>query len=262
MAAFANNAKRQLAAGQLSLGLILRQARTVDIAAIARACGFDWLSIDMEHTSLDMDTAAQIASAALPVGISPLVRIPGKEHHHATRLLDAGAQGVIIPHVDTAEDAESFVSHCKYPPIGRRSIASVQPQLAFQSITGEEAMQAVNAETLIVAMLETPRAIDNADAIAAVPGVDVLLVGTHDLCAEMGITGQFGDPRVEDAYRRVAAVCMAHGVYAGMAGVHDPKLAAKFVELGVRFIGGGTDLSFLMAGARQRASFLRGLLPK
>jgi len=260
MAAFPNHAKRQLQAGQLALGLILRQARTVDIAAIARACGFDWLSMDMEHTSLDMDTAAQIAAAALPAGISALVRIPGKEPHHATRLLDAGAQGVIIPHVDTAEDAALFVSHCKYPPAGHRSTASVLPQLGFQSISGDEAMQAVNAETLIVAMLETPRAIDNADAIAAVPGVDVLLIGTNDLCAEMGIAGQFGDPKLEQAYRRVTAACKAHGKYAGMAGLHDPKLAAKFVEMGVRFIGGGTDLSFLMAGARQRTSFLRGLL--
>jgi 2-keto-3-deoxy-L-rhamnonate aldolase RhmA len=260
MAAFSNHAKHQLEAGQLALGLILRQARTADIAAIARACGFDWISIDMEHTSLDMDTAAQIAMAALPAGISALVRVPGKEPHHATRQLDAGAQGVIVPHVDTAEDAQFVVAHCKYPPLGHRSIASVQPQLGFQSVSSDEAMREVNAETLIVAMLETPLAIENANAIAAVPGIDVLLIGTHDLCAEMGIAGQFGDPKLENAYRRVATACKAHGKYAGMAGIHDPKLAAKFVELGVRFIGGGTDLSFLMAGARQRTSFLRGLL--
>jgi 2-keto-3-deoxy-L-rhamnonate aldolase RhmA len=260
MTAFPNRAKRQLQSGQLALGLIVRQARTVDIASIAGACGFDWLSIDMEHTSLDVDTAAQIAVAALPAGITALVRIPGKEPHHATRLLDAGAQGVIVPHIDSGADAEFFVSHCKYPPIGHRSIASVQPQLGFQSVSGDEAMRAVNAEMLIVAMLETPRAIENANAIAAVPGIDVLLIGTHDLCAEMGIAGQFGDPRLEDAYRRVTSACKAHGKHAGMAGLHDPKLAAKFVEMGVRFIGGGTDLSFLMAGARQRASFLRGLL--
>jgi 2-keto-3-deoxy-L-rhamnonate aldolase RhmA len=258
--AFPNQAKHQLEAGQLAIGLILRQARTVDIAAIARTCGFDWLSIDMEHTSLDMDTAAQVAAAALPAGVTALVRIPGKEPHHATRLLDAGAQGVIVPHVDTAEDARFFVEHCFYPPLGRRSIASVQPQLGFQTVSGEEAMRAVNAQTLLVAMLETPNAIGNADAIAAVPGVDVLLIGTHDLCAEMGIAGQFGDPRLKDAYRRVTEACKSRGKHAGMAGLHDPKLATEFVEMGVRFIGGGTDLSFLMAGARERASFLRGLL--
>jgi 2-keto-3-deoxy-L-rhamnonate aldolase RhmA len=260
MTAVPNQAKRQLQAGQLALGLILRQARTVDIAAIARACGFDWISIDMEHTSLDMDTAAQIAAAALPGGITALVRIPGKEPHHATRLLDAGTQGVIMPHVDTAEDAAYFVDHCLYPPLGHRSIASTQPQLGFQTVSGEKAMSAVNAETLIVAMLETPKAIDNAAAIAKVNGVDVLLIGTHDLCAEMGVSGQFGDPKLKDAYRRVTAACKAHGKYAGMAGLHDPKLAAEFVEMGVRLIGGVTDLSFLMAGARQRATFLRGLL--
>jgi 2-keto-3-deoxy-L-rhamnonate aldolase RhmA len=260
MAAYVNHAKRQLADGQLALGLVLRQARTVDIAAIAKACGFDWLSIEMEHSSLDIDTAAQMACAALPVGISALVRVPGREPHHATRLLDAGAQGVIIPHVDSAEEAALVVSHCKFPPVGHRSIASVQPQLAFQSISGADAMEAVNAEILIVAMLETPQAIDNADAIAAVPGIDVLLIGTNDLCAELGIPGQFADPKVEDAYRRVTAACRKHSAHAGMAGVHDPKLAEKFIGFGVRFVAGGTDLAFMMAGARQRVNALRGLL--
>ena len=260
MAAYVNHVKRQLADGQLALGLVLRQARTVDIAAIAKACGFDWLSIEMEHSSLNIDTAAQMACAALPVGISALVRVPGRAPHHATRLLDTGAQGVIIPHVDSAEEAALVVSHCKFPPVGHRSIASVQPQLAFQSISGADAMQAVNAETLIVVMLETPQAIDNADAIAAVPGIDVLLIGTNDLCAELGIPGQFAEPKVEDAYRRVTAACRKHGVHAGMAGVHDPKLAEKFIGLGVRFVAGGTDLAFMMTGARQRVNALRGLL--
>ena len=92
MQAYPNHTKRELAAGKLALGLGVRQARTVDIAAIGKTCGFEWLFIDMEHSSLDVDTAAQIASAALPLGITPIVRVPGKEHHHASRLLDNGAQ--------------------------------------------------------------------------------------------------------------------------------------------------------------------------
>ena len=91
MNAYPNHTKHQLAAGKLALGMGLRQARTCDIAAIAKTSGFDWLFIDMEHSSLDVDTAAQIANAALAVGITPIVRVPGKEHHHASRLLDAGA---------------------------------------------------------------------------------------------------------------------------------------------------------------------------
>ncbi len=256
-----NRAKHKLQAGQLAVGLVLRQARTVDVAAIAAACGFDWLSIDLEHTSLDMDTAAQIAAAALPAGISALVRIPGREPHHATRLLDSGAQGVIIPHVDTPEDAEFFVKHCRFAPLGSRSIASTQPQLGFRPVTGDDAMAAVDAEMLMVAMLETAAAINNAEAIAAVPGVDALVIGTNDLCAELGIAGQFGHVKIEDAYRRVCAACRNHRTHAGMAGIYDQQLAQRFVDMGVRFIGGGTDLNLFMAAARQRTGLLRGLLP-
>jgi 2-keto-3-deoxy-L-rhamnonate aldolase RhmA len=108
-------------------------------------------------------------------------------------------------------------------------------------------------------MLETPKAIANADAIAQVPGVDVLLIGTNDLCAEMGIPGQFTDPRVEDAYRSVVAACARHGKHPGMGGVYEPKLMEKYIGMGMRFILGGSDLSFLMAGARARADVLRAV---
>lgn len=260
MSVYPNHTKHQLAAGKLALGMGLRQARTVDIAGIGKTCGFDWLFIDMEHSSLDVDTAAQIANAALPVGITPIVRVPGKEHHHASRLLDSGAQGIVVPHVDTVEEAQRAVSYCKYPPIGHRSVMGSAPQFAFQSVAVGEATQMVNAETLVVVMLETPRAIDSADAIAAVPGLDVILIGTNDLCAEMGIPGQFANPKVEEAYRNVIAACHKHGVHPGMGGVYEPKLMARFIGLGMRFILSGSDLSFLMAGGRERASFLRGLL--
>jgi 2-keto-3-deoxy-L-rhamnonate aldolase RhmA len=254
-----NRTRRQLAAGEVALGIGARQARTVDIAGIARACDYDWLFIDMEHGSLDLDTAAQIAAAALPVGITPLVRVPGPERYHASRILDAGAQGIVLPHVDTPEAAARAVSHCKYPPLGHRSIGGLQPQLGYASVPVGEAMRLVNEETLVVIMLETPQAIANADAIAAVAGVDVLLVGTNDLCAEMGIPGQFTDVRVVESYERVVAACRRHGKYPGMGGVYDPPLMKRYIELGMRFVLSGSDLAFMMAAARERARFLRSV---
>ncbi|HSN39768.1 MAG TPA: aldolase/citrate lyase family protein [Burkholderiales bacterium] len=262
MSAIPNHAKRRLAAGELSLGLGLRQARTVDTAMIARACDFDWLFIDMEHSAMDVDTAAQIAVAALGAGITPLVRVPGHEHHHATRLLDAGAQGIVVPHVDTVEEAERVVSCCKYPPLGHRSVAGAQPQLGFRAAPVAEATRLVNEEVLVVVMLETPQAIADADAIAAVKGVDVLLIGTNDLCAEMGIPGQFADARVEAAYQKVIAACRSHGKHPGMGGVYDPPLLQKYIGMGMRFILSGSDLAFMMAGARERTGFLRALKVK
>jgi len=259
MEAIPNHAKRRLAAGDVALGMGVRQSRTVDVASVARSCDFDWLFIDMEHSSLNLDTAAQIAMAALAVGITPLVRVPGPEHHHASRILDTGAQGIVLPHVDTPDEAQRVVSHCKYPPVGRRSIGGPQPQLGFRPVPVEETLRLVNDETLVVVMLETPAAIANAEAIAAVDGVDVLLIGTNDLCAELGIPGKFTDAKVEDAYRKVIAACRKHGKFPGMGGVYDPPVMERYIRLGMRFILSGSDLAFMMAGARERAGTLRGI---
>jgi len=259
MSAYPNHTKQQLAAGKIAIGMGLRVSRTVDIATIGKTCGFDWLFIDMEHNSMDVDTAAQISMAALPLGITPIVRVPGKEHHHASRLLDAGAQGIVVPHVDSVEEAERAVAYCKYPPIGHRSVMGALPQFGYQSVPVGESTVTANAQNMVVVMLETPDAIAKADAIAAVPGIDSILIGTNDLCAEMGIPGQFSDPRVEDAYRKVIAACKKHNIHPGMGGVYDPKLMEKYIGMGMRFILSGGDMGFLMAGARERATFLHGL---
>ena len=259
MSGFPNTAKRQLAAGKLALGMGMRVLRTVDAGMIAKTTGFDWLFIDMEHSSMDVDLASQVAVTAMAMGVTPIVRVPGKEHHHASRLLDSGAQGIVVPHVDTAEEAQRVVSHCKYPPIGHRSLMGVLPQFAYESTPVAEAARVSNEQILVTVMVETPKAIENAEAIAAVPGIDVVLIGTNDLCGEMGIAGQFDHPRVEEAYRKVIAACKKHGKHPGMGGVYDPPLMAKYIAMGMRMILSGGDLSFLMAGAKARTNFLRGV---
>jgi 2-keto-3-deoxy-L-rhamnonate aldolase RhmA len=150
-----NHAKERLEAGELALGVGLRQARTVDIAKIMKTAGYDFLFIDMEHNSMSIDLAAQISIAAQDAGITPVVRVPAFEHFHATRALDAGAQGIVVPHVDTAEVAARMVSNCKYPPVGHRSVTGALPQLDFRPAPlGEAATAAINAATLLILMLE------------------------------------------------------------------------------------------------------------
>src|ERR687897_1619551 len=155
-----NHAKECLAAGELALGVGLRQARTVDIARIMKTAGYDFLFIDMEHNSMSIDLAAQISIAAQDAGITPVVRVPDFQHFHATRALDAGAQGIVVPHVDTPEVAARMVSYCKYPPVGHRSVTGALPQLDFRPAPLGEATAAINAATLLILMLETPEAID------------------------------------------------------------------------------------------------------
>lgn len=254
-----NVAKRRLEAGELALGVGLRQARTVDIGKAMKTAGFDWLFIDCEHNSMDVDMAAQISVAAQDSGITPVVRVPGFEHHHATRALDSGAQGIVVPHVDDAETAARMVSNCRYPPLGHRSMTNALPQIDFEAHPIGEIATAVNDATLLVLMLETPEAIANAEAIAAVPGVDALLIGTNDLCMEMGIPGAFGDPRIAEAYEQVIAACRKHDVHPGMGGVYAPDLMQRYVDMGMRLILSGSDFGFMMNGAKAQAKALRDL---
>ncbi len=260
MLSIENVAKQKLAAGELALGVGLRQARSVDIGKAMKTAGFDWLFIDCEHNSMDVDTAAQISVAAQDAGIAPIVRVPGYEHHLAARALDSGAQGIVVPHVDDAETAARMVSNCRYPPVGKRSMTNALPQVGFEAHPIGEIATAVNDATLLVLMLETPQAIANADAIAAVPGVDALLIGTNDLCMEMGIPGAFDDPRVAEAYETVIAACRKHGVHPGMGGVYAPELMQRYIDLGMRLILSGSDFGFMMNGAKAQASALRAML--
>ena len=251
--------RTKLEAGEVLASLNVVHWRGVNIAGIARECGFDWLFIDLEHNSMDLDAAAQICVAALPLGITPIVRVPPHDQFLATRILDNGAMGVVAPHVDTAEQARSVVQNCKFPPLGRRSFTGPLAQLGFATPPPHEVMEAVNRNTMVIVMLESRRAIGNAEQIAAVEGVDGIMIGTNDLAAEMGIPGQFAHPEIERAYAATIAACTRHGKFPGMGGIYDHGLMEKFIGLGVRFLLGGSDVALMMAAGRARTAFLKGL---
>ena len=262
MSTVVNHALRQLRAGRLAIGVGLRQARTVDTAQLMKTAGFDWLFIDCEHNSMGTDTAAQIASASLAVGITPIVRVAGKEHWLASRMLDNGAQGVVVPHVESDSEARRIADHCRFPPLGHRSMGGGLQQLGFAPVPVGEAARIVNEETLVVVMLESPRGIENCEAIAAVPGIDALLIGTNDLCMEMGIPGQFDDPRIREAYTKVIAACRKHGKFPGMGGMYTPELLERHIGMGVQLILSGSDFSLLMQAGKARAALVRGFEKK
>lgn len=254
-----NSARERLARGELSLGVGVRHSRTVDIARVMATAGFDWLFLDLEHSAMPLDTASQIACAALDAGIAPIVRVPVGAFTMATRALDTGALGIVMPHIDTAAEARAVVERLRFPPLGHRSVGGVAPQLRFRDIPLREASPLLNAATLVVVMLETPTAVANAEAIAAVDGIDVLMIGTNDLTAEMGIPAEFDHPRVAEAYERVVAAAHGRGRWVGMGGVTTEAGMARYVGMGVRFVLSGHDAGFLMAAARARATALRAI---
>jgi len=213
----------------------------------------------LEHGPGSLESTAQIAAAALDAGIAPLVRVPQGQYAMATRALDAGAWGIVMPHVDGADEARAIVERLKYPPLGHRSIVGGLPHYGYRMVKSGEAAKNINAEMLLVAMVETPKAIEASDAIAAVPGIDVVMIGTNDLSLEMGIPGELGHAKIIAAYEAVLAACKKHGKWPGMGGVGDLELVRGYVGMGMRFILGGNDVNLLAQAAAERATALRGL---
>jgi 2-keto-3-deoxy-L-rhamnonate aldolase RhmA len=255
-----NPAKEKLAAGELVLCMGLRQARTTDIAMIAAACGFDSIYVDMEHSPVSLETTSTICIGALGAAITPLVRVPGHDLDMAARVLDGGALGVIFPQVETAAQARAMVEACRYPPKGKRSVMGAGPALGYRPIPLGEVNQTLNASTLLIVMLETADGIANADAIAAVDGVDCLLIGSNDLSTALGIPGELRHAKLRDAFARTAAACQAHGKVMGVGGVRgDLELQVELFKMGGRFMIAGSDVTYLMAAARSDGRALRAL---
>lgn len=257
MAISRNTTKDKLNDGQLALGLSVRLVRSPEIAKIAKASDHDFLFIDMEHSGLSFETVVDMSVAALDTGVTPIVRVIGHDHWQAARVLDGGAMGVVVPHVDTAAQAEAAVTACKFPPIGHRSMAGGFVHFDFEAVPPAQAAQLHNENVLLAVMVETPLAIENVDAIAAVDGVDVVHIGTNDLLVEMGLAGQFEHPEVTAAYEAVVNACKRHGKVAGLGGVRDPALCKRYLALGFRFMTTHTDLAFLLSAASARTRELR-----
>jgi 2-keto-3-deoxy-L-rhamnonate aldolase RhmA len=257
---YPNLARQKMAQNHLVLCMGLRQARTGDIGSIAASCGFDAIYVDMEHSPIGHDQTATICVAALGQGVTPLVRVPGHNPHDISRVLDGGAQGVILPHVNTAEQARAIVQAAKFPPSGHRSVMGANPALGYRPFPLADNNQILNQDTLVIVMLETPEGIAHADEIAAVDGVDMLLIGTNDLCTEMGIPGQIRHPDIVRAYEQTAQACQHHHKWLGIGGIRgDAELQTRLLALGARFIIAGNDVSYLMSAAQKDAQTLRQL---
>lgn len=245
----------------LVVSVIVRLVRGIEIARIAAAAGFDSLYVDMEHGSMSLETCGQICVAALDAGITPLVRVGASKDAGIGRVLDAGALGVIVPHVTSAAEARDAVAQARSAPRGRRSHISNPPQLGFRSIPSAEA--ALDDATVVAVQIESLEALANVHEIAATDGVDLLLVGTNDLAADLGIAGKYDDPRIRDAYARTIDACRGAGKFAGVGGLTSrPDLIRSFVQMGARYVSAGSDLALLMSALERQAASVHAFMEK
>jgi 4-hydroxy-2-oxoheptanedioate aldolase len=253
-----NPVKDKLARGEVVSSMTVRLARTPEIARIAKTAGFDMLYIDLEHAPLSLDATGQISLACLDLGVMPAVRVPANTPDYVSRVLDAGALGVIAPHVKSAGEARAIVRAVKLPPQGERSNTGAFPHLHFRSFPAAETADAINDATMVIVQFESAEALKHADEIASVEGVDIVLVGLNDMLGDMGLAGQYDHPKVRDIYSTVIDACRKHGKHCGVGGLASrPDLMAEYVRMGARYVSSGTDLSFLLDAATARAKEIR-----
>ena len=253
-----NNVKEKLARNEVVASMTIRLVRGVEIVQIAKTAGFDMIYIDIEHSTMTLDATGQICLAALNAGIAAMVRVPANTPEYIQRVLDGGALGIIAPDIKSAEEADTVVKAAKFPPLGERGAGGGLPHLQYRAFPIAVANAALNEATMVIVQFESADALDKADEIAAVEGVDMVLIGVNDMLASLGIPGQYEHAKVRDAYARTIAACRKHGKHVGVGGLSTrPKLAAEFIGMGARLMSTGTDIQFLLAAATEKAKQVR-----
>ena len=247
---FENPLKTKLAAGEPVLGMSVRLARAPDIARIAKSTGHDFLFIDIQHSIFNVETLSVMAQTAIEIGVAPLVRVRSIDDPDVSLLLDNCVTGIVYPDVNTPEEAQRAVDTCKFAPLGKRSVTGGYPMFDFAPVPLSEAIQQMNESTLLVVMIETLEGLENVEKIAAVPGIDVIHVGTNDLLVNMGKAGQFDDPEIVAAQERVNKACIHNGIIAGCGGNRSVARQANAIRKGARFLTTQTDIGFLASAAK------------
>jgi 4-hydroxy-2-oxoheptanedioate aldolase len=253
-----NLLKQKLAAGKWVSGPIVEEIRTGGGVKMLALAGHDFLWWDMEHNFYDWDQILNLVQLTYLNGMTPLVRVTDLSYANVARALDAGAQGIVIPRVDNAEQAEQAVSYAKYPPRGRRGAGGMARNF-YETKSALQSVQDGNAETMLILQVEHPDAIGELDAICQVDGVDVICVGPQDLSVNMGIHGQFDNPLFLDAIDKINEICAKYDKPVGMVS-RDAASFKIWNDLGCRFLVCNSDLSLIFQQASRDRKTLEDVL--
>ncbi len=243
-----NNHHQIIVNKQFSLGSWIQMPDPFSAEIMAKA-GFDWLAIDLEHGFINLDTAFRLIQTIDNAGALPIVRLHENDPSTIRRVMDAGAGGIIVPMINTAEEARKAVDAVKYSPIGKRSFGLGRAHefgLNFDTYIRE-----INKTSIVVIQIEHKDALENLDAILAVPGIDALIIGPYDLSGSMGIPGKFDNPAFCSAVTKIINKAKQSPVALGIHIVHPSELDLnERYRQGFTFIGYGMDTIFLQNGAR------------
>jgi len=245
-----NGFKRALKAGQPQIGLWSSLSSNYAVEVIAGA-GFDWILLDMEHSPNDLESALAQLQAAAPYPSHPVVRVPWNDMVSIKRLLDIGAQSLLVPYVSTADEARAAVSYTRYPPAGVRGVAGTTRATRFGRV--KDYARRAQEEICLLVQVETQQALDNIEAICAVEGVDGVFIGPADLHASLGYTGEIANPKVkpliDSAIQRIRKAGKAPGIL-----TPNEADARHWLQCGGLFVAVGADVGILARGAEALAA--------
>jgi 2-dehydro-3-deoxyglucarate aldolase/4-hydroxy-2-oxoheptanedioate aldolase len=253
-----NRFKQVLAEGKVPVGHMVLEFGTRGIPQILEATDIDFVVIDMEHSGFTMADIADMMTGFKATSVAPFVRIPQIEYHFIARTLDSGALGIMVPDVKNGAEAKAIVEAAKYAPLGKRGVAIGTANTDFKSVDPQEFMKFANENTTIICQIESLEGLDNLEAIATTPGVDVLWVGHFDLSHSMGIAGQFGHPQFRDALKLVVDAAKKHS----LATCIQPRSLAQaqeWMEIGFNVISYSGDYLLYMDSLTQGVADVRKL---
>ncbi|MBM7608430.1 2-keto-3-deoxy-L-rhamnonate aldolase RhmA [Lysinibacillus composti] len=241
-----NSLKEKLKSGKCVYGPFMMTAST-DTAEILANVGCDMIMIDGEHGAMGFETAGKMISQIKYTQTTPLLRVPWNDLTMVKQGLDTGASGIMIPMINSKEEAERAIQYCHYPPNGVRGFGAGRASLF--GINTESYWEYAKEELLVILQVEHVKAVENIDEILSVPGIDVVFIGPMDLSVSMGVKGELDHPDMQAAYSKVLDACQKHNIVPGI--MTQPNLMKKHIDLGFRFLLGGIDAMFIHQGAKQ-----------
>jgi len=239
-----NHAKEKLLRGEPVFGCAALGAPYPELAHAYAAAGFDFMLLENEHWPMSLESDQLLIRAGRAANIPVITRVPDAEYHFVARTLDTGAEGIIVPRVETPERVAEVVSWARFPPEGRRGCGPGPLLYDYESVPLPEALEHWNRNTLVVIQAESKSAIERIDELAAVPGLDAIMIGPADLSISLGIPGQVDHPDFVRSVERVAKACKARGIASGMF-VGDPERIKAYLRLGLGLFSCGGDIGLI-----------------
>jgi 2-keto-3-deoxy-L-rhamnonate aldolase RhmA len=243
----ANPLKQRVLDGTVCFGTMIFELSSTGLPQILEAGGAEFVIYDLETAGLSLETVRNQIALTRGTSLVPFVRVPNLDARFVARIMDCGALGVMVPMVETGEQAAALVRATRFPPRGDRGTTSGLAHDDYQGGDAATKMAEEDGRVLTIAQIESMLGVENIDAIAATPDLDVLWLGHNDLAVSMGIAGKFEHPRFQEALDRIVAACRRHGKIAG-AGARDAEAAAPFIARGFTAITIASDVQLIMSG--------------